>query len=760
MLNELNTRQVLIVEDNTVLHSSTMGRAIDRLADALEERDIAVLSAASYCEAEPLVMTNMDIDCFLISSDMMLEVREESKAVALLRKIKERQNMVPVFLLADRDKTSQAMSREIMEMASEFAWIFEDSPEFLADRIQAAIERYRALLLPPLMKAVWEYNEHNHEYSWAAPGHQGGVGFTKSPEGKKFYDFYGQNLFRTDTGIERSSIGSLLDHSGAFGVSEKITARVFGADASYSVVVGTSGSNRTVMQACLTPTDIAVCDRNCHKSIEQGLIITGATPVYMIPTRNRYGIIGPIHRSEMTPEAISAKIEAVRKVFPYAEDASYAVVTNCTYDGLCYNAAKVEPELAKTVGRIHFDEAWYAYGRFNAMYKDHFAMRGDPAKHSGPTVFATHSTHKLLNALSQASYIHIRQGDNPIDFNRFNQAYMLHATTSPLYAICASNDISTAMMERSGSSLLQEVIDEAVDFRQAMARLYRDYTRNKSWFFKPWNADAVTDRNGRKCDFADAPRELLTRDQKCWRMNPGDTWHGFSDLEDNWVMLDPIKVSILAPGMGDDGKILDHGVPAALVSSYIYSQGIVPTRTTDFQLMFLFSMGITRGKWGTLINELLRFKHFYDNNTPVEDVLPDLAAAYPKTYSGMGIRDLGDEMFSYLKRETPGDKLNAAFSSLPTPVLTPRDAYMKIVSNSVEMVPSHQLAGRVTANSIIPYPPGIPMLMSGENFGDKNSPQIGYLKSLETWDHQFPGFEHVTEGTEVIDGTYYVMCVK
>ncbi|MDD4816497.1 MAG: arginine decarboxylase [Victivallaceae bacterium] len=760
MLNELNTRQVLIVEDNTVLHSSTMSRAVDRLADALEERDIVVLNAASYCEAEPLAMTNMDIDCFLISSDMMLEVKEESKAIALLRRIKERQGMVPVFLLADRAKTAEAMSREIMEMSSEFAWIFEDSPEFLADRIQAAIERYRALLLPPLMKAVWEYNEHNHEYSWAAPGHQGGVGFTKSPEGKKFYDFYGQNLFRTDTGIERSSIGSLLDHSGAFGESEKITAKVFGADASYSVVVGTSGSNRTVMQACLTPTDIAVCDRNCHKSIEQGLILSGATPVYMIPTRNRYGIIGPIHRSEMTPEAVAAKIEAVRKTFPYADEPSYAVVTNCTYDGLCYNAAKVEPELAKSVARIHFDEAWYAYGRFNAMYKDHFAMRGDPAKHTGPTVFATHSTHKLLNALSQASYIHIRQGDHPIDFNRFNQSYMLHATTSPLYAICASNDISTAMMERSGSSLIQEVIDEAVDFRQAMARLYRDYNKNKSWFFKPWNADTVIDRNGRKCDFADAPRELLTHDQKCWRMNPGDTWHGFSDLEDNWVMLDPIKVSILAPGMGDDGKILDHGVPAALVSSYIYSQGIVPTRTTDFQLMFLFSMGITRGKWGTLINELLRFKHFYDGNTPVEEVLPDLAAAYPKTYSGMGIRDLGDEMFAYLKRETPGDKLNAAFSSLPKPVLTPRDAYMKIVANDVEMVPSHQLAGRVTANSIIPYPPGIPMLMSGENFGDKDSPQIGYLKSLETWDHQFPGFEHVTEGTEVIDGTYYVMCVK
>lgn len=117
-------------------------------------------------------------------------------------------------------------------------------------------------------------------------------------------------------------------------------------------------------------------------------------------------------------------------------------------------------------------------------------------------------------------------------------------------------------------------------------------------------------------------------------------------------------------------------------------------------------------------------------------------------------------MFEYIRTEKPGEALNAAFASIPKAEMTPREAYEKIVTNDIEFVPSDQLMGRVSANSVIPYPPGIPMLMSGENFGDENSPQIQYLKSLETWDHQFPGFEHVTEGAKVIDGKYCVMCVK
>src|SRR5258705_86930 len=237
----------------------------------------------------------------------------------------------------------------------------------------------------------WQLREH----SWSAPGHRGGIAFTKLPAGRAFFDFMGENLFRTDMGIERGALGSLLDHTGVVAESEKYAARVFGAHRSYSGVVGTSGSNRSIMQACMKAGDLVVLDRNCHKSIEHGLMLTGAQPVYMVPTRNRYGIIGPISPSEMQPEAIQAKAKAgplTKKVG--GQKPVYAVVTNCTYDGLCYDAVKVQGLLEESCDRIHFDEAWYGYARFNPMYANHFAMRGDPREHTGPTVFATHSTHK------------------------------------------------------------------------------------------------------------------------------------------------------------------------------------------------------------------------------------------------------------------------------------------------------------------------------------------------------------------------------
>ena len=396
------------------------------------------------------------------------------------------------------------------------------------------------------------------------------------------------------------------------------------------------------------------------------------------------------------------------------------------------------------------------------MYNDHFAMRGDPAAHHGPTVFATHSTHKMLAALSQASYIHVRDGKGAIDHHRFNQAYMMHTTTSPLYAIVASNDITSAMMDgSSGRSLTQEVIDEAVDFRQVVGRLWRTFADKKDWFFKPWNAEMVKNpANGQKIAFEDAPATLLCQNQEPWLLNPGDKWHGFDDIADDWCMLDPIKVSLLTPGMGDDGKLENNGVPAALVNAWFNRFGIVPTRVTDFQVMFLFSIGITKGKWGTLLTNLLAFKRAYDSNRPLAEVLPEIAAQYPDRYRNVRLHDLGDELFEYLRTNRPGDLLNAAFERLPDADMTPREAYERLVTGEVESVPVDKLAKRIAANAVMPYPPGIPMLMSGENFGDSDSPQIGYLRSMQNREQQFPGFAGVIEGAELIDGTYHVLCVK
>ncbi len=576
--------KVLIVESEFLHQDTWVGNAVERLADALSQQNVTVIKSTSFDDGFAILSSNEAIDCLMFSYQM--EHPDEHQNVRqLIGKLHERQQNVPVFLLGDREKALAAMDRDLLELVDEFAWILEDTADFIAGRAVAAMTRYRQQLLPPLFSALMKYSD-IHEYSWAAPGHQGGVGFTKTPAGRIYHDYYGENLFRTDMGIERTSLGSLLDHTGAFGESEKYAARVFGADRSWSVVVGTSGSNRTIMQACMTDNDVVVVDRNCHKSIEQGLMLTGAKPVYMVPSRNRYGIIGPIYPQEMQPETLQKKIsESPLTKDKAGQKPSYCVVTNCTYDGVCYNAKEAQDLLEKTSDRLHFDEAWYGYARFNPIYADHYAMRGEPGDHNGPTVFATHSTHKLLNALSQASYIHVREGRGAINFSRFNQAYMMHATTSPLYAICASNDVAVSMMDgNSGLSLTQEVIDEAVDFRQAMARLYKEFTADGSWFFKPWNKEVVTDpQTGKTYDFADAPTKLLTTVQDCWVMHPGESWHGFKDIPDNWSMLDPIKVSILAPGMGEDGELEETGVLAAQTEGYA-CDGVTTARMAEQSL--------------------------------------------------------------------------------------------------------------------------------------------------------------------------------
>ena len=753
--------RALIVDDALAMPKTALGRAAESLATALEARNVEVIRAISFEDGRAIVGTDASLGAILLDWNLGSNDRNmHDQATALLHKLRERLAAVPVFLLADRELTRGSMTIEVAEMVDEFVWLLEDTADFVAGRVLAAIHRYQAQLLPPYARVLADYAR-LREHSWSAPGHQGGIAFTKHPAGRAFFDFLGENVFRIDMGIERGVLGSLLDHTGPVAVSEKYAARVFGAHRSYSGVVGTSGANRSIMQACMKADDLVILDRNCHKSIEQGLMLTGARPVYMVPTRNRYGIIGPISPTEMDPKTIRKKAQAGTLTKSIAgQKPVYAVVTNSTYDGLCYNAVRAEALLGQSSDRIHFDEAWYGYARFNPMYREHFAMRGDPAQHKGPTVFATHSTHKLLAALSQASFTHVRDGKGAIDHHRFNQAYMMHTTTSPLYAIVASNDITSAMMDgSSGRSLTQEAIEEAVDFRQVVGRMHRTFADKKDWFFKPWNIDFVR-ADGRSVAFEDAHAELLCTDQEPWVLRPGDKWHGFDDIADGWCMLDPIKVSILAPGMGEDGTLEKSGVPAALVNAWFNRFGIVPTRVTDFQVMFLFSFGITKGKWGTLLTNLLGFKRAYDANQQVAEALPEIAAQYPDRYRNVGLHDLGDELFEYLRENRPGDLLNAAFKDLPEADMTPRAAYEHVVTEEVEGVSVEEIANRTAANAVMPYPPGIPMLMSGENFGGLDLPQIGYLRSMQNREQRFPGFSGVIEGAELVDGTYHVLCVK
>jgi len=757
-------RRALIVDDELGQATTAGGRSVRALSEELVARGIEVVHALSCEDGLATIVSDAAIHCVFVNWTLGRNDRQShAEATDLLRALRARNAKVPVFLMADR-KVAGTVTVEVATLADEFVWILEDTASFLGGRATAAIERYVQGLLPPFAAALARYDR-EREYSWAAPGHQGGIAFLKSPVGRAFFDFYGENLFRTDMGIERAALGSLLGHSGPIGESERYAAHVFGAHRSYSVLNGTSGSNRAIMSACVGDNEIALCDRNCHKSIEQGLVITGGIPVFLSPTRNRYGIIGPVPPDRLEPEAIAKSIAQN----PLAKGASskrpvYSVLTNCTYDGMCYHAAEAQARLAKSVDRIHFDEAWYGYARFNPMYIDRYAMRGSPADHpkDGPTVFATHSTHKLLAALSQTSYIHVRDGRGAIDHGRFNEAYCSQASTSPLYALIASNDVAAAMMDGpGGKALTQDVIDEAVACRLAIARIRQEFLAKKDWFFTPWNAEEVKDpKTGKRIPFHEAPPELLATDPSCWVLHPGESWHGFEGLPDGWCMLDPIKFGIVCPGMKANGELDAKGLPADLVTAYLSRNGIVPSRTTDHMVLFLFSVGITKGKWGTLVNTLLDFKTDYDRNASLAEVLPAVAAAAPDRYAGMGLRDLGDEMWAHMKKSRQGHWQAQAYATLPTPEMTPRRAFQRLMAGEAEKVPLGEMAGRIVAVGVIPYPPGIPIVMPGENVGAPDGPWLTYLRILQEYGHLFPGFAKEVEGTEEKDGVYHIYCVK
>lgn len=764
-LSRHKKRNVLIVDSNIRDINTANGRAVNELIIALDDINFNVIAAATFEDGSATVASDSSLCCIFVDwTSGGNDDESHSQAFALLQEIRQRNKSIPVLLMAEHSCIN-SLNLETMKLVNEFVWMHEDTAEFIAARANALISKYYQQLLPPFTKALFQYTQDNPEYSWAAPGHQGGVAFSKTAVGREFLDFFGENLFRSDTGIERGSLGSLLDHSGPIKESEAYAAQVFGAHISYSMLNGTSGSNRAIMTAVVGDKQIALCDRNCHKSIEQGLVLSGALPVFFIPTRNRYGIIGPIPKSQFQP-AVIAKNIAQNPLLALVPDSKpvYAVVTNCTYDGMCYNAKQAQDLLAKSVDQIHFDEAWYAYARFNPLYQDRFAMRGSPVDHdpAGPTVFATQSTHKLLAALSQASYIHVRNGKKPIEHSRFNESYMLQSTTSPLYAIIAANEVGAAMMDGTqGLALTQEVINEAVDFRLALARAHDAFAEQGEWFFKPWNTPEITDKeSGQKIPFAQASRDQLATDPECWVLKPGDQWHGFDQLDDDWCMLDPIKAGIMVPGMGDDGALLKNGIPAAVVTEFLGQRGIVPSRTTDFMVLCLFSVGVTKGKWGTLINVLLEFKQHYDSNTPISICLPELATNYPQQYGHMGLRELCDKMFAYMKTSEM-DKLQAeAFGHLPTPVTLPRLAFQHHMAGRCELLPLDSLAGRISAVGVIPYPPGIPIVMPGESFGRDDEPWLLYIRSLASWGQYFPGFEKILEGAEQKNGQYYIWVLK
>ncbi|MGW3647562.1 Orn/Lys/Arg family decarboxylase [Streptomyces sp. NPDC000878] len=688
---------------------------------------------------------------------------------AVLRRIGRRFGDLPVFLVM-ADEGVRYLPLWVSETVVGYVWPLEDTPGFIAGRITTAARAYRESVLPPFFRALRRFDD-AHEYSWHTPAHSGGVAFLKSPAGRAFHDYFGERLLRSDLSISVEELGSLFEHTGPIGEAERNAARVFGSDLTYFVLHGDSTCNRLVGHFSVTRDEIALVDRNCHKSVLHGLVVSGARPVYLVPTRNGYGLAGPLPPAEIAADAVAARIAA----HPLTEGAvsphpQYAVFTNSTYDGLSYDAVSTARAFAASTPRLHFDEAWFAYARFHPLYAGRYGMSVDEEAFPGPdrpTVFATQSTHKLLAALSQSAMVHVRPAPRaPVEHDRFNEALMMHGTTSPLYPMIASLDVATAMMDGpQGEWLIDEAVTEAIRFRQEMVHLRRRIEGagdRPPWFFGVWQPDTVTDpATGERLPFEEAAPELLRTEQSCWLLEPGADWHGFPGLTEGHCMLDPVKVTLTCPGISATGEMAEEGIPARVLTAYLATRRIVVEKTDSYTTLILFSMGITKGKWGTLLDALTDFKALYDADAPLERVLPEAVAAHPRRYAGLTLRGLCREMHDHLRSVRLVELLDLAFQQLPRPVAPPQHCYQRLVRGGTERVRISAAVDRVAAAMVTVTPPGIPVLMPGESVGAPEGPLLRYLAALESFDRRFPGFRSETHGVTIDEetGDYLIECL-
>lgn len=582
-------------------------------------------------------------------------------------------------------------------------------------RIIRAINNYQNKIIPPFTKELMNYVNSN-KYTFCTPGHMGGTAFTRSPIGAVFHDFFGSNTFKADISISVPELGSLLDHSGLHKEAEIFIAETFNSDYSYIVTNGTSTANKMVGLFSAGEGDTILVDRNCHKSICHFMMMTDVVPLYLRPTRNAYGILGGIPQHEFTSKTIQQKID--QSPIP-AKWPSYAVITNSTYDGLLYNTEYIKKTLK--INKLHFDSAWVPYTNFHPIYKGKYGMCNSAI--GKQIIFETHSTHKLLAAFSQASMIHIK---GKIDKEIMDECYMMHTSTSPLYQITASCEIAAAMMRgERGFHLISRSIKRATNFRKEIKKLKASVT---DWYFDVWQPDEINE-------------------PECWELKPEEAWHGFKQQDAKHIYLDPIKVTILAPGIKDN-ILSDFGIPASIITMYLDYHGVIVEKTGPYSMLFLFSIGISRPKSMKLLTILNDFKTDFDANRLVRDMLPNLYHEYPQFYRKMRIQELAHKIHSLMKQYDLPNMMYQAFDCLPEIEMTPHQAFQKLVKGQAKSIKMSQLENHTSAVMVLPYPPGVPLIMPGEKITAKSRKVLDYLIMLENIGHEVPGFATDIHGTK------------
>ena len=610
--------------------------------------------------------------------------------------------------------------------------------------IEQIVASYEALILPPFFKALSDYvGDNNAQFD--CPGHQGGQFFAKHPTGRAFYDFFGDHIFRADLCNADVKLGDLLIHEGYARDAQAHAAAVYNADKTYFVLNGTSSANKVVLNALLTPGDIILYDRNNHKSIcHGGLVMSGATPIYLETARNPFGSIGGIlehcfdesYIRNLIGEKDPNKAKADRPI-------RLAVIQLGTYDGTIYNARQVVDKIGHLCDYIFFDSAWVGYEQFIPMMKDCSPLLLELGPND-PGILVTQSVHKQQAGFSQTSQIHkkdkhIKGQDRYVDHKRFNNSFMMHASTSPFYPLFASLDVNAKIHEGElGKQLWRECIELGIDARKSVLSHCK--------YLRPLVPPIV---HGKKWE--EGNTQEMANDVSYFVFEPNAKWHSFKGYGEGQYFIDPCKFQLITPGINvETGAYEDFGIHANILANYLRENRIIPEKCDLNTILFLMTPAESKAKMDALVDQLVRFEELIDRNAPMEEVLPSIYYSYLDKYKGYRIRQLCQEMHDFYKDRNVSTLQQRLFSKayFPEYVMNPQEANFEFQRNKGELVPLDKVEGRIALEGALPYPPGVLCVQPGERW---SRTACDYFLALEEGINQLPGFAPEIQGVYLIE---------
>ncbi|ASV99429.1 ornithine decarboxylase [Paraburkholderia aromaticivorans] len=694
---------------------------------------------------------------------------EHARKMAIL--IRAQGFQTPLWALADSHRISDLAVTGALGEVTGYIYLGQQSPGFYAKQVVASLVKYGMSLLPPFFGGLVAYDAEAN-IAFDCPGHQGGQFYRKSPAGQLFFKHFGESIFRNDLCNADVDLGDLLIHEGAAAEAESHAAAIFGADQTYFVLNGTSTSNKVVTGAVLKRGDLVLFDRNNHKSLHQGALVqAGAIPVFLPTTRNPFGMIGAVDWDAWDETSLREQIRAN----PLVKDPErckmerpfrLACIQLATYDGTIYNVRKVMEKIGHLCEYVLWDEAWIGYNAFHPLFEDHSPMRLKGLTPDTAGLFSTQSVHKQGAGFSQASQIHkrdehIRGQKRYIEHKRFNESFLIHASTSPFYPLFASIDVNAKIHEgKAGEVLWDGCIELGIETRKKFREFSRHYAKTggtllEQWFFDPFVPDVVTVRDSRftvdltDVAWEDVPTDVIKREQQCWTFRPDASWHGYEGYADGYAMVDPNKLTLLTPGINrKTGEYLDFGVPATVVANYLREEGVVPEKCDLNSILFLMTPAEDESKLNTLLARLVRFKSLWDRDASLAEVLPTLHAVHHARYAGYTLRQVCDEMHTFYREANVKNLQRLCFraSSFPELAMPAQEAYDALVANEVDYVPLDSVSNRISATLALIYPPGIGVVVPGERWDERAAPMLDYFLAFQESFNRFPGFNYEVQG--------------